>query len=126
VHSTGEDQYITGDHVSTEMNELDMKEEPVMIKEENEDGNIDVSSLTPTEDQQYGGSPEHHAFVECGEKSNNCVSNTLRNETSHLNIRSHPSSPNAAQPGNSNNDANDDDDGTSLSRTPPANGDNDH
>jgi DNA-directed RNA polymerase subunit RPC12/RpoP len=126
VHSTEEDQYITGDHLSTEMNELEMKKEPVMIKEENEDENIDVSSLTPTGDQQYGGSPEHHAFVECGEKSNNCISNTQSSETLHLNIHNHPSSPVAVQANNSTSDGNATDDETSLSQTPPGNGDNEH
>jgi hypothetical protein len=82
--------------------------------------------LTPT-DQQYGGSPEHHAFVECGERSNNCVSNTQSIETSHLKVHNHPSSPNAAQPSNSTNDGNETEgDETSLSQTPPANGDNEH
>jgi hypothetical protein len=121
VHSTEEDQYITGDHMSTDMNELEMKEEPVIIKEENEDENIDVSSLTPTGDQQYGSSP-----AECGEKSNNCVSNTQSSETSHFSIHNHPSSPNVAQANNSTSDSNATDDETSLSRTPPANGDNEH
>jgi predicted RNA-binding Zn-ribbon protein involved in translation (DUF1610 family) len=126
VHSTEEDQYITGDHVSTDMKELDMKEEPVTIKEENEDENIDVSSLTPTGDQQYVGSPEHHAFTECGEKSNNCVPDTQSSETSNLNVQNQPSSPHAAQANNSTSDNNATDDETSLSQMPRSNGDHEH
>jgi len=118
VHSSEDDQYITGDHVSTEINALEMKQESIIIKEENEDENIDVSSLTPTADQQYVDSPEHHA----GEQPDNCVTNTQSNETLHLNIHSHPSSPNATQPSSSTND----DDRKSLSPASPADGDNAH
>jgi DNA-directed RNA polymerase subunit RPC12/RpoP len=116
VHSADDDQCITGDHMSTEINTLEMKQEPVIIKEENEDENIDVSSLTPTADQQYVCSPEHHTE----EQPNICVTNTQNNETSHLSIHSHPSSPHTTQQSNSINDA----DGTSLSPTPSADGDN--
>ena len=142
MHSAEEGQYVTGDGVSTEINEHDMKEEPVTVKEENEDENIDVSTLTPTADQQYLGSPNHHALSDHGEQLESCAKNTKSNDTSHLSIHN-PSSPNAAQQSNSTNDDDnddddddddeddgdddddDDDDGTSLSPTPPTEGDND-
>ena len=146
MHSAEEGQYITGDRISTEINEHDMKEEPVTVKEENEDENIDVSTLTPTADQQYVGSPNHHALSDHGEQLESCAINTKSNDTSHLHVHN-PSSPNAAQQSNSTNDddaeeeeeeedgddddddddddEDDDDDGTSLSPTPPTEGDND-
>jgi hypothetical protein len=104
--------------VSTEINALEMKQEPVIIKEENEDENIDVSSLTPTADQKYVGSPEHCAE----EQPDSCVTDTQNNETSHLNTHSHPSSPHTTQPSSSINNT----DGTSLSPTPSVDGDNAH
>jgi AAA ATPase containing von Willebrand factor type A (vWA) domain len=142
MHSAEEGQYVTGDRVSTETNEHEMKEEPVTVKEENEDENIDVSTLTPTADQQYVGSPNHHVLSEHGEKLESCATNTKNNDTSHLHIHN-PSSPIAAQQSNSTNDddnddddeeeeeeddddGDDDDDGTSLSPTPPTEGGNDH
>ncbi|XP_069681891.1 zinc finger protein 423 isoform X2 [Periplaneta americana] len=121
VHSVEEDQYITGDHVATDINPLEMKQEPITIKEENEDENIDVSSLTPTAEQQFAVSPEHHS----GEQADNRVTNSQGNEPAHLNIQSHPSSPNGAKP-NSGANNNDDDGRSSSSPAPPGDGDSVH
>ncbi|GFG36552.1 hypothetical protein Cfor_06174, partial [Coptotermes formosanus] len=68
MHSVEEGQYVTGECVSTEINEREMQEEPPTVKEENEDENIDVSTVTPTADQQYVGSPNHRALSEHGEQ----------------------------------------------------------
>jgi DNA-directed RNA polymerase subunit RPC12/RpoP len=138
MHSVEEGQYVTGECVSTEINEREMQEEPPTVKEENEDENIDVSTVTPTADQQYVGSPNHRALSEHGEQLESYVTNTKSNDTSQSHIHS-PSSPNAAQQSHSTNDDNDDDgddvdddddddddDGTSLSPTPPTEGDNGH
>ncbi|PSN39500.1 Zinc finger protein 521 [Blattella germanica] len=96
VHAMEEDPYIAGDQVTGNM---ELKQEPVTIKEENEEENIDVSSLTPVADQQYVGSP-------LGEQA----------ETNAQGNGSHPSSPTVshAQHGGSGNN----DDAQSSSSTP--------
>ena len=91
IHVAEDEQYMA-DHINTDMSTIELKQEPVAIKEENDDENIDVSSLTPSADQHYIGSPDQRS-------SEQPEANPDSNDISH----NHASSPNTAQK-NSNSD----------------------